>query len=396
MKTLLLARPDHSTFLYEGLRKNPEIDIKYHTFSAFKKGSLLNRWKPSVKNVDSEVEISYSFTFFHRLLYELQKQINFDYYKTEKQFSEYFYDKILQKYDNEVNIIHYWSIYCHKSVKEFQRNNPKTKLLADVYAAHPDYVREILEPEFDKFGLSIETSHFLKSRDRDTASLEGVENMLVPSEYMAEIYQKYYPNTKIFTASYGLLNFNKIPVKSIERAFNEPLKLIFVGKISIEKGCVYLLEAIKQLPQTKFQLDLIGDIELNQMSIFQPYFRISNINFLGKLPNLKILEILPNYHIFVLPSLTDAYSLAVSEALTYKLPVIITENVGYKDEIRKFEIGEVCKVKSVEAILQAILTLQNEEFRQHLITNIDKFARENQQNSYSSKVLAIYNQLLTN
>jgi hypothetical protein len=53
MKTLLLARPDHSTFLYEGLRKNPEIDIKYHTFSAFKKGSLLNRWKPSVKNVDS-------------------------------------------------------------------------------------------------------------------------------------------------------------------------------------------------------------------------------------------------------------------------------------------------------------------------------------------------------
>jgi glycosyltransferase involved in cell wall biosynthesis len=396
MKTLLLARPDHSTFLYEGLRKNSEIDIKYHTFSAFKKGSLLNQWKPSVKSVDSEVEICYGFTFFHRLLDFLNKQIPFDYYERENQISEYFFNQILQKYSNEVNIIHYWPIYCHKSVKEFQWENPKTKLLADVYAAHPDYVREILEPEFDKFGLSMETSHFIKSRERDISSLEGVENMLVPSEYMAEIYQRYYPNTKIFTASYGLLNLNKIPINSFKRAFKTPVKLIFVGKVSIEKGCTYLLEAMKLLPKTEFQLDLIGDIPPNQISIFKPYFGISNINFMGKLPNLKILEVLPDYHIFVLPSLTDAYSLAVSEALSYKLPVIITENVGHKEDVRKFEVGEVCEVKSVDALLQAILTLQNEEYRQYLRTNIDKFIENSQQNSYSLKVLKIYNQLLSN
>ena len=396
MKTLLLARPDHSTFLYKGLRNNPEIDIKFHTFSAFKKGSWLNKWKPSVKSVDSEVKISYAFTIFHRLMYELQKSVNFNYYEKENQIAEYFFNQNLQKYDHKIDIIHYWSIYCHQSIRDFQQINPRTKFIADVYAAHPDYVCEILEPEYEQYGLSIENSHFIKSRNRDIVSLEGVENMLVSSEYMAEIYQKYYPKTKIFTASYGLFNYDEKPIKLSERVFNEPLKLIFVGNISIEKGCVYLLEAMKKLSNTNVQLDLIGEIDKLQKDIFKPYFNLKNVRFLGKLPNLKILELLPNYHIFALPSLTDAYSLAVSEALAHKLPVIITENVGNKNDVRKFNIGKICEVKNTDAIIEAIFSLQNEEYRQHLSANIINFIKDNKLNSYSSKVLKVYNQLLTN
>lgn len=396
MKTLLLARPDHSTFLYESLKKNPTIDITYHTFSIFKKGSLLNRWKPSVKSVDSEVEISYGFTFFHRLLDFLNKQITFDYYGTENKISEHFFKQILEKYQEEFDVVHYWPIYCHQAVSNFQQLNPRTKLLVEVYAAHPDYVREILEPDYDKYGISINKSHFIKSRDRDVASLEGVKNILVPSEYMAKIYQKYYPETKIFTAGYGLLHFTDKGLVQPQRRDSAILKLLFVGKISIEKGCIYLLEAMKRLSSTEFQLDLIGEIEPSQFFVFKPYFNVSNIKFLGKLPNDKILEILPNYHIFVLPSLTDAYSLAVSEALAHKLPVIITENVGTKNEIKKFEIGIVCQIKDSNSLAEAILSLQNEEYRQTLIKNIDDFIVDNQQNPYSAKVLDIYNYLLKN
>ena len=395
MKTLLLARPDHSTSLYEGLRKNPAIEIKYHTFSAFKKGSWLNKWKPSVKSVDSAVEISTVFTIFHRLLYELQKNIKFDYYEKENQISEYFFRRILQKYGHEFDVVHYWSIYCHKSIRDFKKRNPQTKFLAEVYAAHPDYVREILSPEYEQFGLSIENSHFIRSRNRDIDSLEGVENMLVPSQYLAEVYQKYYPNTKIFVASYGLFNYRENPIQSPERAFNEPLRLVFVGNISIEKGCVYLLEAMKELSNANVQLDLIGEIDKYQIDIFKPYFNLQNIRFLGKLPNLKIIELLPNYHVFTLPSLTDAYSLAVSEALVCKLPAIITENVGSKDDIRRFDIGKICQIKNSDSIIEAILSLKNEDYRQYLSKNITNFITDNEQNSYASKVLKVYNQLLT-
>jgi glycosyltransferase involved in cell wall biosynthesis len=98
----------------------------------------------------------------------------------------------------------------------------------------------------------------------------------------------------------------------------------------------------------------------------------------------------------VLPSLTDAYSLAVSEALTYKLPVIITENVGNKDDVRKFNIGKICKVKDSDALIEAIFSLQNEEYRQYLSENITNFIEDNKRSSYSSKVLNVYKQLLVN
>jgi glycosyltransferase involved in cell wall biosynthesis len=395
MNTLLLARPDHSIRLYENLRQDSDLDIRLHTFSVFKKDSWLSQWKSYVNTVDSEVDISYSFTVFHRLLYFLHQHFFFDYYNLENQVSEYFYRKILQKYTHsEIDIVHYWSVYCHQSVREFQRISPQTKCLADVYASHPDHVRNILASEYEKHGLSFKNSYFVRSRERDLASLEGVENMVVPSEYMAEMYRQYYPKANVFVASYGLPNSSKSNIYIQNKVENgRKLRLVFVGKISIEKGCMYLLEAMKKLPSTEFHLDMIGDIEANQKVVFNPYFNLPNVHFVGQLPKNRILEILPDYHFFVLPSLTDAYSLAVSEALSCKVPVIVTENVGNKDDIRKFIIGDICEAQNVDALIESILKYQNEEYRQFLRANIDNFIQENEANNYSSKVLKIYQHL---
>jgi glycosyltransferase involved in cell wall biosynthesis len=395
MKTLLLARPDHSISLYENLRQYPDLDIKFHTFSAFKKDSWLSQWRSYVNTVDSEVDISYAFTIFHRLLYFLHQHFFFDYYNLENQVSEYFYRKILQKYTHsEIDIIHYWSVYCHQAVREFQSINPRITFLADVYAAHPDHVRNILAPEYEKHGLPFGNSYFVRSRERDLASLEGVENMVVPSEYMAEMYRHYYPKANIFVASYGLSNSSKSNICLQNNAkLSKKLNFVFVGKISIEKGCIYLLEAMKKLPNTEFHLDIIGDIESNQKAVFNPYFNLPNVRFVGQLPKNRILEILPNYHLCVLPSLTDAYSLAVSEALSCKVPVIVTENVGNKDDIRKFIIGEVCEAHNVDALIHSILKFRDSAYCQFLRANIDNFIQENQTNNYSSKVLKIYQHL---
>jgi glycosyltransferase involved in cell wall biosynthesis len=394
MKTLLLARPDHSICLYENLRQYSDLDIKFHTFSAFKKDSWLSQWKSYVNTVDSEADISYAFTIFHRLLYFLHQHFFFDYYNLENQISEYFYNKILQKYTHsEIDIVHYWSIYCHKSIREFQKRNPQTKFLADVYAAHPDHVCNILAPEYEKHRLPFENSYFVRSRERDLASLEGVENMVVPSEYMAEMYRHYYTKANIFVVSYGLntsISNNCIQYNDISPKI---LKIVYLGKISIEKGCFYLLEAMNMLPNTEFHLDIIGDIEANQKAVFNPYFNLPNVRFVGQLSKNHILEILPEYHLCVLPSLTDAYSLAVSEALSCKIPVIVTECVGNKDDIRKFIIGDVCEAQNVDALVASILKFRDEEYRQFLRANIDNFIQENKVNNYSSKVLKIYQHL---
>lgn len=397
MKNLLLARPDHSINLYNYLSQEPDLDIQFHTFGVFKKDSLLSKWKPYVKTVDSNVDISYQFTLLHRLLNFLQKHLPFDYYKTENKISDHFFQQILRNQSPDLDIIHYWAVYCYKAIQDFKKSNPQVKYLADVYAVHPDYARELLEPEYDNFGISFKKSHFSKGRERDIASLENVENIVVPSEYMAHIYRQYLPQTTVFIASYGILKYVNTHTFNQEIRYpNKPLKIIFTGKISIEKGCFYLLEAMKQLPSNEFLLDIIGDVEVSQITVFQQYRDLPNVRFLGKIPNTKVLALLPQYHVFVMPSLTDAYSLAVSEALSQKIPVIVTENVGSKDDIRTFQVGKICKVKSTESLIQAILKLQNEEYRQLLKANIDNFIANDKENNYASKILKIYKTLNSN
>ena len=397
MKTLLLARPDHSINLFNYLSQENDLSVQFHTFGVFKKNSLLSKWKPYVKTVDPSVNISYQFTVFHKLLFFLQKHFPFDYYKTENHISEYFYRQIIRKSVKDLDLIHYWPVYSYKAIQTFKKSNPQTKLLADVYAAHPVYAQKVLEPEFDKYGISFKKSHFSKSSERDILSLENVENIVVPSEYLAEIYRQYLPKTNIFTASFGLLNYGKnINTNQEIRVNRKPLRMVFVGKISIEKGCIYLLEAMKKLPANEFQLDMIGDVELSQTDIFQKYTQLPNIYFLGKLPNQKVLSHIAQYHVFVMPSLTDAYSLAVSEALSSKIPVIVTENVGNKEDIKKFQVGEICKVKSVESLLQTILKFQNEEYRQFLKSNIENFIDEDKKYDYASRVFSIYQNLISN
>jgi glycosyltransferase involved in cell wall biosynthesis len=397
MKILLLARPDHSINLYRRLSQEPEADVKLHTFGVFKENSLLSTWKPYVKTVDSQAEISYQFTAFHRLLYFLQKRFPFDYYKTENQISEYFFNRFIQKSIHDVDVLHYWPVYCYKAIEAAKKSNPKVKLLADVYAAHPTYTQQLFEPEFEKNGISFSKSHFYRSKEREIASLENAENIVVPSEYMAQIYRQYLPQKNIFIASFGLQsNLQTIKRRGYFRAFGESLKLVFTGKVSIEKGCTYLFEAMKQLPSNKFSLDVIGEIEPTQISVFKKYKGVGNIRFLGKMPNTQLLSILSSYHVFIMPSLTDAYSLAVSEALSSNIPVIVTENVGNKDDVKKYKVGEVCKAKSVESLLESILSMCYEEYRQLLKANIEHFIEDDKKNDYPSKVLNIYQTLVLN
>ncbi|PWK28977.1 glycosyltransferase involved in cell wall biosynthesis [Arcicella aurantiaca] len=396
MKTLLLARPDHSINLYRHLSQETEVDVKFHTFGVFKEKSLLSAWKPYVKTVNSQADISYQFTAFHRLLYFLQKHFSFDYYKTENQISEYYFNRFIQKSIDDLDVLHYWPVYCYKAVETFKKLNPQVKLLADVYAAHPTYTQQLLEPEFEKSGIPFAKSHFYRSKEREIASLENAENIVVPSEYMAHIYRQYLPQANIFTASFGLqITPQTKKRKGHYRTFGERLKLIFTGKVSIEKGCIYLFEAMKQLPSDKFVLDVIGEIEPSQTSVFKQYRHIPNIRFLGKMPNSELLSILPSYHVFVMPSLSDAYSLAVSEALTSNIPVIVTENVGNKDDIRKYKVGEVCKAQCVESLLKSIISMCYEEYRQLLKSNIDNFIKEEETNNHASKVLNIYQTLIS-
>jgi glycosyltransferase involved in cell wall biosynthesis len=236
--------------------------------------------------------------------------------------------------------------------------------------------------------------------ERDHRFLDEETNIIAPSSYVKESFVNFSSNKNIYIAEYGFLgnrdikdNYSNSLAKQ-ENSNASILKLVYVGTISIEKGVHYLLEAIKKLNSSFVQLDLIGSVKLGQEKVFRSFLNQKNIHFLGHKSNSEVKSILPYYSVLIQPSLSDAYSIAVIEALQYALPVIVTDNTGIKDSIRKYETGEVVNIANSEAIATGIERMFKKEYRVTLSQNIEKFIKADLEYPYPLKVLDIYKHIL--
>lgn len=100
--------------------------------------------------------------------------------------------------------------------------------------------------------------------------------------------------------------------------------LLFVGRISPEKGVHTLLEALEPLPRTK-KLVLAGGSSYSDTYIESVKERTwKEVLFLGKVDHGTIQELLSNCYAFVLPSTIEGLSIALLEALSFGTCILTT------------------------------------------------------------------------
>lgn len=119
-----------------------------------------------------------------------------------------------------------------------------------------------------------------------------------------------------------------------------PLQLAYVGRLSPEKGVIYLVQALGQLRRDmglndkSMRLTIIGDgpqkPELVQLA--KKLDCLDWIWFAGQLNRDQLMSHLIGMDICVLPSLTESFGKARLDALLCGVPVITT-NVGFANEI---------------------------------------------------------------
>jgi len=396
MKIQLLARPDHSLYLYNFLKKL--IDIQLITYKVAKKNSLLHRIRPVTKLVDKNVIILDDLTFFEQFVLFLSKRISINPYKWEANYAEFAYRRAAKHFHPD--LIHYWPVYCHYFAKK-QREQKNIQTIADVYSAYPHYVLKYLEPEYEKYQLDIKTSYILQDMERNTEFLEHENSILTNSNYVKQSILAHHPAKNIFVAEYGFLgdprsfDYYQDALAYKEHHQSQKLRLVYVGTVSIEKGVPYLLEALKKMNSTTIELDVIGPIKHGQEKIFRSYSNVKGINFVGKKANIEIKNTLKKYSVLVLPSLSDAYSLAVIEGLQNALPVIVTDRTGNKDAIQKFKVGEVVPAGDTDSLITAIEKMIDRPYRSILSRNIGTFIKSDEENPYPAQVLKVYESLIS-
>lgn len=140
----------------------------------------------------------------------------------------------------------------------------------------------------------------------------------------------------------------------------DSFKLIFVGRVTRDKGIIELLEAFKICLAAKANIRLViaGPIEM-QDAIPEEYYSLihnhSNIHYLG-----KQIDVRPVYALgdaLVLYSYREGFGNVVIEAASMGLSTIVADIPGLKDTTEHGVTGLVVKPKNAANLSEAILKL---------------------------------------
>lgn len=262
--------------------------------------------------------------------------------------------------------------YDHKfdseyiSDKDFERRNPLMTLLG-VYSAIKKYsFNKLVFPGWEikeLFLLAI-----LNGRNKNAVVIESSINESITYGY-AWLLKKFYmgrmgtafPAGKlqeaildkmafdgdvIVTHGVGIPNYIKTVKKKPSN--NTSLNYLYIGRLSPEKNISALIEVFRQRREN---LTIVGsgpdEKLLKEMAG-------SNIKFLGYVDNKKLEKIYQAADVFILPSKSEPWGLVIDEALSFGLPIIVSNKVGCIDDLACHGNGLIFDVDNQQSLINCM------------------------------------------
>ncbi|OAQ42048.1 hypothetical protein A5893_02730 [Pedobacter psychrophilus] len=144
---------------------------------------------------------------------------------------------------------------------------------------------------------------------------------------------------------------------------NNKLKILFLGRISVDKGIAFIFDAFKILKekhQIDFEFYMAGKGQEEEE--YLPKFRNllgEKFIFEGVVFGDKKNKLLRETNTFLLPSFFEGLPISLLEAMSYAQVAIVTNVGSIPDVIESGENGIFIETKSAQAIVDSILKLNN-------------------------------------
>ena len=148
------------------------------------------------------------------------------------------------------------------------------------------------------------------------------------------------------------------PVES--RLRNDPVRLLFVGRLTYQKGADTLIRALHELDgKVPFEAELVGDGDARpQLERMAEQFDLRNrVHFFGWLSRDEIPTRYRGADIFVLPSRDEGMPNVVLEAMASGLPVIASDIAGSEELVQHGETGLLVPPEDPEGLAGALVEL---------------------------------------
>jgi alpha-maltose-1-phosphate synthase len=187
--------------------------------------------------------------------------------------------------------------------------------------------------------------------ERKDEELQLADYVFVASKHVQRTLAGVVPDAKVRMIPYAAPAVK--PRQHFNRESGAPLKVLFVGNLGQHKGIGYLLAAMDLLGG-KAELTMVGR-RLRANARVDAACR--RWRWFETLPQARVLDLMQESDVLVLPSLSDAFGLVVTEGLACGLPVIVTPNTGASEIIRDGREGYVvpiCRADIIACRLEAL------------------------------------------
>jgi glycosyltransferase involved in cell wall biosynthesis len=177
-----------------------------------------------------------------------------------------------------------------------------------------------------------------------------VDTIVCPSNYSANSFVEPELRDKVKKVSLGSnFKFKERIVKPDSR-----LRILMVGNAFLRKGTHYLVEAMKFIEDPSAELWIRGDVPEE----YRKRINDDRIKIFGSMPINQLFELYENADVFVQPSVDEGFGMTVLEALSFGLPLVLTENVGAKDIVNE-KLAEIVPIRDPMALSKAIIGVRN-------------------------------------
>jgi len=239
--------------------------------------------------------------------------------------------RYFRKNHSDISVLHVYSSNTGETahfIKEIKKIKPELRIVLEHSCAPIEFEEEKFSDELEYFGYLSKNIYsqrdYLKVIARQ--ELKYADMHIVGSDFISDILIKNgITKDKIFKLSKplkeGLVNYQH----SYDFNLNKCVRVLIIGKVSVLKGSIRLIEAAKILGNT-YEFRFAGEYILDQEVVeFEQTKLPSNCTFLGNIDKQKLSLEISKCAFGVHASLTEDDPNSVIEFLELGVPVIVSD-----------------------------------------------------------------------
>ena len=256
------------------------------------------------------------------------------------------------------DVVQAWTGYALESIAVAKREGMAS--VAFRASAHIEAQAELIQAEYEEFGFAAPAVYrpMIERECEEYAAADAV-NVISSFAYRTFI-ERGHPASRLILTPLGVDVAEVTGVARLPRRTG-PLRVLFLGTVSLQKGVHYLLQAAHSFDRSALTVSLLGGASADGHELLRRFARAGE--WKGRVPRGELRAVLSAHDVLVLPSVQDGFGAVICEAMAAGLPVIATANTGAPDVIRDGIDGFIVPARSIDALREALEVLVSDRER---------------------------------